>query len=461
MNLIYFFNFSHYAGDVIYSINGFIDKNKDTLFQDFKRLLFNSKDKILSSMWPEGAQDITKTTKRPLTAGTIFQKSMSDLVQTLLSKEPFYVRCVKPNDLKSPTMFDDIRIEHQVRYLGLLENVRVRRAGFVHRQRYDKFLLRYKMLSQYTWPNFRGGADRDGVKVLLEEKKLINDCKFGHTKVFIRSPRTLFQLERERNEMIPNIVILLQKQVRGWICRRNYKKMKAAVTIMRVYRQLKLRSYVANLAQRFQHAKKMRDYGKSIQWVAPPLVGRTAERHLKQMFQNWRASMILKKYPRNEWPQLRLQIIVATALKKRRKFWGQERKWLGNYLSVSAENSNYSSFNASVNNIKNTDQYRTILFSSFVKKFNKCNKSADRSVIVTDAAIYKLDGPKNKFKNMKRSVAIKEVSSISVSPGRDQLIVFHSHHNNDLIINLQGEHTQLKEDRIGEVIGHVCKKYYE
>jgi len=122
---------------------------------------------------------------------------------------------------------------------------------------------------------------------------------------------------------------------------------------------------------------------------------------------------------------------------------------------------NYSSFNASVNNIKNTDQYRTILFSSFVKKFNKCNKSADRSIIITDAAVYKLDGTKNKFKNMKRTVQIKEISSISVSPGRDQLVVFHSNHNNDLIINLQSEHTQLKEDRIGEIIGHVCKKYFD
>lgn len=410
-------------------------------------------------MWPEGAKDITMTTKRPLTAGTIFQKSMSDLVTTLLSKEPFYVRCIKPNDIKSPTVFDDVRVEHQVRYLGLLENVRVRRAGFVHRQSYNKFLLRYKMLSQYTWPNFRGGADKEGVRVLLEEKRLIKDCKFGHTKVFIRSPRTLFQLERERNEMIPNVVILLQKQVRGWIARENYKKMKAAITIMRVYRQLKLRGYVSDLAQRFKQAKRMRDYGKSIQWPAPPMVGRRAEKHLKQMFQNWRASMILKKYPRSEWPQLRLQIIAATALRKR-KYWGQERRWTGNYLAVAAENSNYSTFNASANNIKNTDQYRMIMFSSFVKKFNKCNKSADRSIIVTDTAIYKLDNAKSKFKNMKRFVPIREIAAITVSPGRDQLVVFH-HQSNDLIINLQSEHTQLKEDRIGEIVAHVCKKYYE
>lgn len=52
--------FSHYAGDVIYSIKGFLDKNKDTLFQDFKRLLYNSADPIIKSMWPEGALDITK-----------------------------------------------------------------------------------------------------------------------------------------------------------------------------------------------------------------------------------------------------------------------------------------------------------------------------------------------------------------------------------------------------------------
>lgn len=49
----------HYAGDVVYNIKGFLEKNKDTLFQDFKRLMFSSSDPVISSMWPEGAQDIT------------------------------------------------------------------------------------------------------------------------------------------------------------------------------------------------------------------------------------------------------------------------------------------------------------------------------------------------------------------------------------------------------------------
>lgn len=51
---------SHYAGDVVYDSTGFLDKNKDTLFQDFKRLLYSSKDSNIRTMWPEGAQDIHK-----------------------------------------------------------------------------------------------------------------------------------------------------------------------------------------------------------------------------------------------------------------------------------------------------------------------------------------------------------------------------------------------------------------
>lgn len=407
------FRITHYAGDVIYNINGFIEKNKDTLYQDFKRLLHHSSNTNISEMWPEGAQDIKKTTKRPLTAGTLFQKSMIDLVNTLLKKEPFYVRCIKPNDIKSSTVFDEERVEHQVRYLGLLENVRVRRAGFVHRQRYDKFLLRYKMISQYTWPNFRAGSDRDGVRVLIEEKGFGQDVKYGHTKIFIRSPRTLFSLEKQRNEMIPHIVILLQKQVRGWIARQNYKKMKAAMVIMRAYKTYKLRSYVQDLSNRFRSAKNMRDYGRSIQWPHPPLAGIRAEPGLRRIYDNWRAYMILRKYPRSEWPQLRLQIIAATAIKGRRPNWGQQRKWLGDYLANSQDNSANMAYSMIVKNLKNHDGFKTVLFSSFAKKFNKHNKQADRAFIVTESAIYKLDGAKNKFKNMNRSIFLQDVSQIN------------------------------------------------
>ncbi|RLV91160.1 hypothetical protein DV515_00014218 [Chloebia gouldiae] len=80
------FRIKHYAGDVIYSVTGFIDKNKDTLFQDFKRLMYNSSNPVLKMMWPEGKLSITEVTKRPLTAATLFKNSMIALVDNLTLK---------------------------------------------------------------------------------------------------------------------------------------------------------------------------------------------------------------------------------------------------------------------------------------------------------------------------------------------------------------------------------------
>lgn len=71
------------------------------------------------------------------------------------------------------------------------------------------------MISQFTWPNFRGGTDKDGVKVIMDENKFTEDVKYGKTKIFIRSPRTLFALENSRNALIPGIVTLIQKTWRG------------------------------------------------------------------------------------------------------------------------------------------------------------------------------------------------------------------------------------------------------
>lgn len=449
------FRIRHYAGDVKYNITGFLEKNRDTLFQDFKRLLYNSSDTNISSMWPEGSVDITKTTKRPMTAGALFKTSMVALVKNLTCKVPFYVRCIKPNEMKSAVAFDDERVEHQVRYLGLVENTRVRRAGFVHRISYDRFLKRYKMISQYTWPNFKGGSDKEGTRVLIEERGFAHDVKYGHTKLFIRTPATLFALENARAELIPSIVVLLQKVWRGTLARMQYRKMKAAVKIMRYYRAYKLRSYISQLASSYEQAKRMRDYGKSIKWPATSVAVRPTYSKLRAMFERWWAWMILRQKPREEWPQLRLKVAAASALRNKRASYGQERRWDGNYLAKPEENPNNSLFNSSVHNIKNSDGLKMVMFSSFVRKVNKFNKIAQRVILVSETSIYKMD-PTNKFKPMKRGWPISEVTGLSVTSGQDQLIVIHSNKDNDLVISLE---PRSREDRVGELVGVLCSRY--
>ncbi|CAG9860573.1 unnamed protein product [Phyllotreta striolata] len=424
------FRITHYAGDVTYSVIGFLDKNKDTLFQDFKRLFYSSMDTNIKEMWPEGAQDITQITKRPPTAGTIFKNSMLALVQNLQCKEPHYVRCIKPNDVKSSSLFDEERVKHQVSYLGLVENVRVRRAGFAHRQRYDKFLKRYKMISQFTWPNFRAGSDKDACKVIIDEYQFFNDVQYGKTKIFIRSPQTLFALEKVRNQLMPGIVTLIQKTWRG----------------------AKTREYIGELERRFKNAKTMRDLGKNIQWPAPPRNLRETDKILRNAYR--RASMLINRIPKADVPQMKLKIMAASALLNKRYDLGLKRRWEGDYLASPADNPQYVVYNEAVNNLKNSKHFNNILFSAFITKFNKFNKVAERVMLITEWSIFKLDTIK--FKNMKECVHIKELSSISVSPGADQLVVFHIPNGNDLVVSL---HSNNGVDKVGECVGAVCSKY--
>jgi len=81
--------------------------------------------------------------KRPTTAGFKIKNSANALMTTLSSCSPHYIRCIKPNDNKKANDWNQERVRHQVQYLGLLENVKVRRAGFAYRAPFDRFLARY------------------------------------------------------------------------------------------------------------------------------------------------------------------------------------------------------------------------------------------------------------------------------------------------------------------------------
>ncbi|KAM7028431.1 unconventional myosin-Ia [Acridotheres tristis] len=219
------FRIHHYAGKVTYNVTGFIEKNNDLLFRDLSQAMWAARHALLRSLFPEG--DPQKVSlKLPPTAGFQFKSSVAMLMKNLYSKNPNYIRCIKPNDTKSAMVFTPELVLAQVRYLGLMENVRVRRAGYAFRQLYGPFLERYKMLNRRTWPRWNGG-DREGTEVLLAGLAFpAEELAFGHTKIFIRSPRTLFNLERQRQERVSELATLIQKMFRGWRCRTQYQLMR-------------------------------------------------------------------------------------------------------------------------------------------------------------------------------------------------------------------------------------------
>ncbi|KAL8198899.1 UNVERIFIED_CONTAM: Unconventional myosin-Ic [Gekko kuhli] len=228
------FRLLHYAGEVTYSVSGFLDKNNDLLFRNLKEAMCNSENPIINHCFER--TELTDK-KRPETAVTQFKNSLSKLMEILMSKEPSYIRCIKPNDAKQACRFDEVLIRHQVKYLGLMENLRVRRAGFAYRRKYEVFLQRYKSLCPETWPTW-DGRPHDGVAVLLKHLGYKpEEFKMGRTKIFIRFPKTLFATEDALEIRKQSLATKIQANWRGFHQRKKFQQMKnAAITIQSWWR---------------------------------------------------------------------------------------------------------------------------------------------------------------------------------------------------------------------------------
>ncbi|NIG60682.1 Myosin-Ic [Pontoporia blainvillei] len=256
--------------------------------------------------------------------------SLLQLVEILKSKEPAYVRCIKPNDAKQPGRFDEVLIRHQVKYLGLMENLRVRRAGFAYRRKYEAFLQRYKSLCPETWPIW-AGRPQDGVAVLVRHLGYKpEEYKMGRTKIFIRFPKTLFATEDALEVRRQSLAICIQSWWRGTLGRRKAAKRKrAAQTIRWLIRGFILRhaprcpenaffldhvrtSFLLNL--RRQLPRNTLDTS----WPTPPPALREASELLRELC---RKNMVWK-YCRSispEWKQQLQQKAVASEIFKGKK----------------------------------------------------------------------------------------------------------------------------------------------
>ncbi|XP_015278854.1 PREDICTED: unconventional myosin-Id-like [Gekko japonicus] len=417
------FRIKHYAGDVIYSVTGFIDKNKDTLFQDFKRLMYNSSNPVLKKMWPEGKLSITEVTKRPLTAATLFKNSMIALVDNLGSKEPFYVRCIKPNDKKSPQLFDEERCRHQVEYLGLLENVRVRRAGFAYRQTYEKFLHSFEDEQRTT----------------------------------AASPGKPLEEDRSTSGMNGKISNIQEYVWRGTLARLRYKRTRAALKIIQCYRRYKVKSYIREVARRFHNVRSMKGYGKHVKWPSPPKVLWRFGEALQSIYHRWRAHELIKSIPPKDLPQIRAKVAAMELLKGHRADIGLHRAWHGDYMASNPDNPQSAGvFIPVANDLKRKDKFMNVLFSSHVRKVNHFSRVEDRAIFITDRHLYKMD-PTKHYKVMK-TIPLYNLTGLSVSNGKDQLVVFHTKDSKDLVVCLLSTHP-VNESRIGELVGVLASHF--
>eukprot|EP01117_Protostelium_nocturnum_P009771 TRINITY_DN3491_c0_g1_i1.p1 TRINITY_DN3491_c0_g1~~TRINITY_DN3491_c0_g1_i1.p1 ORF type:complete len:1018 (+),score=236.89 TRINITY_DN3491_c0_g1_i1:251-3304(+) len=427
------FRLKHYAGDVTYNINGFLEKNKDTLFGDLVTCMNTSNNSLLASLFPP--IDLNSK-KRPVTAGTQFKNALNNLMDRLLSCEPHYIRCIKPNDNKKAGVIDNERLRHQVRYLGLLENVRVRRAGFAFRQLYERFVWRYKIISPETWPPKRGKKEdpkTEGQKIINHLQLKQDDYRLGKTKVFIRDPRILFDLEARREKELPKVAIKLQTAWRGYLARSKWAKTKAAIKIQLFYRRQRFFRWFRNLNKAFEGVQKDPSYGKHVKWPEAPKVLQQGSILVKKIWANWRARKMVEALTPSDQAEMRQKVLAYTIFHGK-KPWDCSRRYFADYLE-SDSNPNKARYIEAMEKFCATYEDNTVYFAEYANKINSKNKADFRGIVVTDKNIYKHD-PKN-YKIKKYETPIVKVTDIYLSPFEDSFVIVHaSEPHRDLCFDL-------------------------
>ncbi|XP_013928803.1 PREDICTED: unconventional myosin-VIIa-like, partial [Thamnophis sirtalis] len=178
-----------------------------------------------------------ETRKRSPTLSSQFKRSLELLMRTLGVCQPFFVRCIKPNEFKKPMLFDRELCVRQLRYSGMMETIRIRRAGYPIRYTFVEFVDRYRVLMPgvkpaYKQGNLHGTCQRIAEAVLGKD----DDWQIGKTKIFLKDHHDML-LEIERDKAITDKVILIQKVVRGFKDRSHFLKVRnAALMIQRNWR---------------------------------------------------------------------------------------------------------------------------------------------------------------------------------------------------------------------------------
>ncbi|XP_027768776.1 myosin-11 isoform X2 [Solanum pennellii] len=226
------FIISHYAGEVQYQSDQFLDKNKDYIVPEHQDLLCASKCSFVAGLFPSLGEETSKSTKFS-SIGSRFKLQLQQLMETLNATEPHYIRCVKPNNLLKPAIFENENIMRQLRCGGVLEAIRISCAGFPTRRPFFEFIHRFGLLA----PEVLEGSyeEKNACKKILEKWGL-KGFQIGKTKVFLRAGQ-MAELDARRAEVLNNAAKVLQRRIRTHIARNQFVALrKAAISLQSLCR---------------------------------------------------------------------------------------------------------------------------------------------------------------------------------------------------------------------------------
>ncbi|XP_061540143.1 unconventional myosin-VIIa [Phycodurus eques] len=287
------FGVNHFAGVVYYDSKGFLEKNRDALSPDLIQLVETSSNKLLKMVFHNemsSSNTSTKNTSNPRvvinapkntlrqandskkqvpTLSGQFRQSLDSLMKTLMACQPYFIRCIKPNDYKKPMvsttqhnttqhntihnnrtrtfshlicvcifvcvyiqLFDRELCLRQLRYSGMMETIRIRKAGYPVRYTFDEFLDRYRvLLKTYICDPRKESKEKCCESICESVLAGEGDWKTGKTKIFLKDFHDTM-LEVERMKELHTKALLIQKVLRGYKYRKQFLKKKAAALVI-------------------------------------------------------------------------------------------------------------------------------------------------------------------------------------------------------------------------------------
>ncbi|KAG6654818.1 hypothetical protein CIPAW_05G171900 [Carya illinoinensis] len=256
------FTICHYAGEVMYDTTGFLEKNRDLLHLDSIQLLSSCSSQLCQTFASSMLTQSEKPAAGPLyksggadsqklSVATKFKGQLFKLMQRLESTTPHFIRCIKPNNLQSPGLYEQDLVLQQLRCCGVLEVVRISRSGFPTRMSHQKFARRYGFLL------LENAAFQDPLSVsvaILHQFNILPEMyQVGYTKLFFRTGQ-IGVLEDTRNRTLHGI-LRVQSCFRGYQARRYLKELRRGITTLQSFiRGDKTRSEYAVLLQKHRAA---------------------------------------------------------------------------------------------------------------------------------------------------------------------------------------------------------------
>nr|XP_051707192.1 unconventional myosin-Vb [Oryctolagus cuniculus] len=331
----------HFADKVEYLSDGFLEKNRDTVYEEQISILRASKFPLVADLFHDDKDPAPATAaagkgssskinirsaRPPLkasnkehkkTVGHQFRTSLHLLMETLNATTPHYVRCIKPNDEKLPFHFDPKRAVQQLRACGVLETIRISAAGYPSRWAYHDFFNRYRVL---VAKRELANTDKKAVcKAVLQD--LLKDpdkFQFGRTKIFFRAGQVAY-LEKLRADKFRAATIMIQKTVRGWLQKVKYRRLKGATLTLQRY----CRGYLARRLA--EHLRRTR--------AAVVLQKQYRMRRARLAYQRVRrAAIVIQAFARAMFVRrIYRQVLMehkATVIQKHVRGWRARRRFL-------------------------------------------------------------------------------------------------------------------------------------